>query len=78
MAATHSKSIRMFEVGELASDELAAIAQGGDQGPMLRRFSTSDKVTQAVDAGRPVTRTGQVGDSVTFELTAAPATGSRS
>ena len=72
VAATHRKAIRMFEVGELASDELAAIAQGGDQGPMFRRLSTSGKVTQAVDAGVPVTRAGQVGDSVTFEIATAP------
>lgn len=76
VAATHAKAIRMFEVGELASDELAAIAQGGDQGPMFRRFSTSDKVTQAVDAGRPVTRSGttvgEFTDTVTFEIAAAP------
>jgi hypothetical protein len=76
VAATHLKAIRMFEVGELASDELAAIAQAGDQGPMFQRFSASNKVTQAVDVGRPVTRAGHpVGDftdTVTFEITAAP------
>jgi hypothetical protein len=76
VAATHQKAIRMFEVGELASDELAAIAQAGDEGPMFRRFSASDKVTQAVDIGRPVTGSGHpVGgftDTVTFEISAAP------
>jgi hypothetical protein len=76
VAATHQKAIRMFEVGELASDELAAIAQDGDEGPMFRRFSASDNVTQAVDVGRPVTPSGHpVGDftdTVTFEIAAAP------
>jgi hypothetical protein len=76
VAATHQKAIRMFEVGGLASDELAAIAQAGDEGPMFRRFAASSKVTQAVDVGRPVTRSGQtVGDftdTVTFEIAAAP------
>jgi hypothetical protein len=76
VAATHQKAIRMFEVGELASDELAAIAQAGDQGPMFRRFSTSDKVTQAVDVGRPLTRMGTVvgefTDTATFTIMAAP------
>jgi len=76
VAATHQKAIRMFEVGELASDELAAIAQAGDEASMFRRFSASDQVTQAVDVGRPVTRSGHpVGgftDTVTFEIAAAP------
>jgi hypothetical protein len=72
VAATHTKAIRMFEVGELASDELAAIAQAGDQGPMFRRFASSSNVTQAVDVARPVTRSGQAGDTVTFEIAAAP------
>jgi Spondin_N len=76
VAATHKKAIRMFAVGKLASDELAAIAQAGDQGPMFRRFSMSDKVTQAVDVGRPLTRMGTVvgefTDSATFTIMAAP------
>ena len=76
VAATHQKAIRMFEVGDLASDELAAIAQGGDEGAMFRRLSASDKVTQAIDVGRPVTRSGHpVGgftDTVTFEIAGAP------
>lgn len=76
VAATHKKAIRMFEVGEVASDELAAIAQAGDEGPMFRKFTASDKVTQAVDVGRPVTPRGHpVGDftdTVTFEIKAAP------
>jgi hypothetical protein len=76
VAATHQKTIRMFEVGELASDQLAAIAQAGDEGPMFRRFSASDKVTQTVDVARPLTPSGRsVGgftDTVTFEIAAAP------
>jgi hypothetical protein len=76
VAATHRKSIRMFTVGTLASDELAAIAQDGNEVPMFEAFSTSDQVTQAVDVGRPLTRSGTtVGsftDSATFDITAAP------
>ncbi len=66
----------MFEVGGLASDELAAIAQNGDPGPMFTRFSGSKHVTQVVNVGRPLTRQGTtVGsftDSATFEIEAAP------
>lgn len=76
VAATHQKSIRMFEVGGFASNELAAIAQGGDQIPMFNRFRSSNKVTEVVNVGRPLTRMGTVigsfTDSATFEIGAAP------
>lgn len=74
VAATHRKSIRMFQVGGFASDELAAIAQGGDQAPMFNLFSRSPRVTQAVDIGEPLTPWGKVvesfRDTVTFEISA--------
>jgi hypothetical protein len=76
VAATHQKSIHMFEVGRPASDELAAIAQDGNEVPMAELFSTSGKATQVVDVGRPLTRRGTtVGsftDTATFEIAAAP------
>jgi hypothetical protein len=76
VAATHQKTIRMFQVGTLAADELELIAEDGNEVPMFERFSTSDKVTQAVDVGRPLTTSGKVvgsfTDSATFEITAAP------
>jgi hypothetical protein len=76
VAATHRKAIRMFTVGRLATDELAAIAQDGNEVPMFELFSSSPHVTQAVDVGRPLTRMGTtVGsftDSATFEIAAAP------
>jgi hypothetical protein len=75
VAATHQKAIRMFEVGRRASDELAAIAQDGNQIPMFTLFHESRKVTQVVDVGRPLTPKGKtVGaftDSATFEIRAA-------
>jgi hypothetical protein len=76
VAATHQKAIRMFEVGGLATDELAAIAQGGDEVPMFGLFAGSSKVTQAVDVARPLTPSGRVvgpfTDNATFEIAAAP------
>jgi hypothetical protein len=76
VAATHLRSIRMFQVGRPASDELELIAEDGNELPMFERFSASDKVTQAVDVGRPLTTRGKVvgsfTDSATFEITAAP------
>lgn len=76
VAATHQKSIRMFTVGELATDELAAIAQDGNEAPMAALFRGSDKVTDTVEVGRPVTAHGTtVGtftDTVTFDIVAEP------
>jgi hypothetical protein len=80
VAATHDRSMRMFQVGRLASDELAKIAQAGDQIPMFNLFNGSDEVTDVVDVGRPLTPAGKVVDppgtpgpfvdSATFEITA--------
>ncbi len=66
----------MFEIGGLASDELAAIAQGGDPEPMFNLFDGAKHVTDVVNVGRPLTRLGTtVGsftDSATFEIEATP------
>jgi hypothetical protein len=74
VAATHDRDMRMFRVGRLASDELAAIAQAGNQLPMFNLFDNSDDVTDAVDVGAPLTRVGTVVgsfvDTATFEITA--------
>jgi hypothetical protein len=76
VAATHRKAIRMFSVGAPASVELEAIAEDGNQVPLANLFSGSDKVTQAVDIGAPLTPRGRVVDSftdtVTFEIEAHP------
>jgi Spondin_N len=80
VAATHDRSMRMFRVGRLASDELAKIAQAGDQVPMFNLFNNSDEVTDTVDVGAPLTTVGKVVDppgppgpfvdTATFEITA--------
>ena len=76
VAATHQASVHMFQIGDLATDELAAIAQDGDEVPMFNLFNGADKVTQAVDVGRPLTASGTVvgsfTDTATFEIQAAP------
>jgi hypothetical protein len=74
VAATHDRDMRMFQVGRLASDELAAIAQAGNQAPMFNLFNNADDVTDAVDVGAPLTRVGTVVgsfvDTATFEIDA--------
>jgi hypothetical protein len=76
VAATHRSGPHMFEVGERASDELALIAQDGDQAPMAALFAAKEKVIDVADVGRPVTALGvTVGtftDTVTFEIDGRP------
>ncbi len=67
-AATHGEDIHMFQVGALATDELAEIAQNGNETPMVNLFNSlrlDDDVTQVVDVGRPITPRGVVKGSFT-------------
>jgi len=74
VAATHRPGLHMFQVGHLATNQLAAIAQDGNETPMFNLFNGADGVTQAVDVGRPLTPHGRVvgsfTDTVTFDITA--------
>jgi hypothetical protein len=74
VAATHRPRLHMFQVGHLATDQLAAIAQDGNQAPMVAVLSNSGDVTQTVDVGRPLTTRGRTlgnfSDTVTFDIMA--------
>jgi hypothetical protein len=76
VAATHVPGVHMFQVGQLATDELAAIAQDGDEVPMATRFTGAHGVTAVVDVGRPLTPHGKVvgtfTDTAEFEIQAGP------
>ena len=79
VAATHRKSIRMFTVGELASAELEAMAEVGDQVPMFELLDDSRMVTEAIDVGVPLIPKGAfvpalpfLSDVVSFEIEARP------
>ncbi len=76
VAATHKPGIQMFRVRAPASSQLEAIAEDGNQIQMFDLFSASDKVTEVVNVGTPLTPRGHVvgdfTDSVTFEITAYP------
>jgi hypothetical protein len=76
VAVTHHKDLRVFEVGRLVSDEVAAIAVGGDQIPLFNRLRGARGVTDVIDLGRPITPRGIVRgaftDSVTFDIKARP------
>jgi hypothetical protein len=63
VALTHRNNLSVFEVGEEASDEIAAIAQDGNQSPGFSAFDGAPGVTDVVDVGTPLTPFGkQVGD----------------
>jgi hypothetical protein len=74
VAATHRPGLHMFEVGQQATDQLAAIAQDGNEAPMFNVFNGANGVTQTVDVGRPLTPHGRVvgsfTDTLTFEIMA--------
>ncbi len=76
VAATHEPSIRMFRVGHLASPELEAIAEDGNEIPMFNLFTGDRRVTQAVDVGRPLTPIGKTVGTFTpwvaFDINARP------
>jgi len=76
VAATHEPSIRIFRVGHLASPELEAIAEDGNEIPMFNLFTGDRRVTQAVDVGRPLTPIGKTVGTFTpwvaFDINARP------
>lgn len=64
--ATHSPRVKMFRVGRKASDELAAIAEDGMNGPMLDLLGSSGLVYEAFAGDGPVFP----GDDATYEVEA--------
>ncbi|NNF06789.1 MAG: hypothetical protein HKN21_08510 [Candidatus Eisenbacteria bacterium] len=75
VAATHNPSeIRMFRTGHQASAAIEAIAEDGDPSVMVNALSGNASVTDVVDVGQPLTRSGEVvgdfTDTVTFEINA--------
>ena len=92
VAATHhKKAVRLFQVGKLASLNLELIAEDGNQIPMFNQLKqladgsdllpASQRVTEAVNVGRPLTPSGTmvqipggplVTDHATFDITGVP------
>jgi hypothetical protein len=76
VAATHEAGMHVFEMGQMASEGIRAIAEDGEPMPMFQALSASKQVTEAVNIGRPITRKGTVvgdfTDSATFLIHARP------
>ncbi len=82
VAATHQQGVHMFEVGQPASDALAAIARDGNPDVMFNLLSVTPGVTDAVNVNTPLSVMGTtkelpalfltLHDSVSFAITANP------
>lgn len=61
MVATHAKGVRIFSLGEPASEELARLAEGGDTMPLADHLRAMPTVKDVVNSGGPL----PPGESVT-------------
>ena len=51
MVATHQKGLRIYNLGAAPSDALAAMAEGGDTGPLAAMISATPKASIASSSG---------------------------
>lgn len=54
MVATHKQGVRLFELGEPASTELAMLAEAGDTGPLSEALEDSGKAFDVVTGPGPL------------------------
>lgn len=54
LVASHRRGVRLFTAGEGASDELIAVAEGGDFGPLSDALSANSRVRDVQDSGGPL------------------------
>lgn len=66
LVASHSNGVSIFELGSPASDELAALAEGGDTAPLTAALLADDRVVDVQQAGGPL----EPGASVTVNVMA--------
>jgi hypothetical protein len=64
LVASHKKGVTIFELGSEASDELTAIAEGGDTMPLAGTLEDNPDVTDVQNSGGLL----PPGDSVTVEV----------
>src|SRR5687767_1372512 len=58
VAATHRRSVSLFEVGDKASPGIEAIAEDGNQGPAVTAATGAEGITDVFDINQPITREG--------------------
>ena len=66
LVVTHDKGVSLFKVGDPASAELAALAEGGDTGPLTALLGGMSGVEDVVTAASPL----MPGDSTTITVKA--------
>src|SRR5262249_41809713 len=64
VAASHKRSVKLFELGEPASEPLEILAEAGDTGPLKTMLGQSAAVLDIADSGAPL----PPGASVTLSL----------
>ncbi len=66
LVASHRKGVKLFELGSVASDELSALAEGGDVVPLTNALEADDRVIDTADSGGLL----MPGESVTVTVSA--------
>src|SRR5262249_6775459 len=64
VAASHKSSVKLFELGQPASEPLEILAEAGDTGPLKTTLEQSGAVLDIADSGAPLPQ----GASVTLSL----------
>ncbi|HEU5314763.1 MAG TPA: spondin domain-containing protein [Chloroflexota bacterium] len=80
VVATHRDGTHVFQVGAMASDEIATVAQQGNPAPLHTLLSGMPQVTQAINVGHPIPGRGTqrtvdgmtFGDTEVVEIRARP------
>ncbi len=67
LVASHRKGVKLFELGSPASNELAALAEGGDVAPLTTMLEANHKVLDTANSGGLL----MPGQSVTVTVSAA-------
>jgi hypothetical protein len=66
LVVSHKPGVKLFELGQPASDELAALAEGGDVVPLATELEKDSRVVATADSGAPL----HPGESVTVTVEA--------
>lgn len=66
LVASHRRAISVFDLGSAASDDLKAIAEGGDTGPLTTTLNHNRQVVEVANSGAPL----GAGESVTVVVSA--------
>jgi len=69
LVASHRAGVKLFDLGQPASAELATLAEGGDIAPLERALRADGRVIDVADSGGPL----QPGQSVTVRVAAQSA-----